>query len=60
MGQNVPVPKCPMPRNARKKSKSGYLHLIIRGNNRQILFGARIGNLEQYQQIKEQYAGQTK
>ncbi len=38
MGQKVPVPKCPMPRNARKKSKSGYLHLIIRGNNRQVLF----------------------
>ena len=27
-----------MPRSARRGSKTGYLHLIIRGNNRQILF----------------------
>ena len=27
-----------MPRSARKKSNSGYLHLIIRGNNKQIIF----------------------
>ena len=38
MRQKVPVPKCLMPRNAREKSKTGYFHLIIRGNNRQVLF----------------------
>ena len=27
-----------MPRGARRKSNSGYLHLIIRGNNKQIIF----------------------
>ena len=27
-----------MPRSARRRSKTGYLHLIIRGNNKQILF----------------------
>ena len=27
-----------MPRGARRKSSSGYLHLIIRGNNKQIIF----------------------
>ena len=27
-----------MPRSARRKSSSGYLHLIVRGNNKQIIF----------------------